>query len=205
MKVNYLSIGSVSMGIAGSTPNFDRFLPGIPGRARATSMSTVGDRRRIRLGIFDQEEFKRKMAWTEKMQDARRRGSGPRTPSLFVRKKDEVWEYVVRYHHLPRPDDRQPRPHRDGLEEAMGHNAAMSRRFQGQRRGPTSVRRRFLGGYLYHVVRLNGIREALRYQTTRHRNGGRFDALHAPADQPGAALPTCAPTGSPEAVESVPR
>ena len=61
---SYLSIGSVSMGIAGSIPNPDFFQEYLGMRNEYVDASEI--ERRVQLGIYDHEEFARAMAWTEK-------------------------------------------------------------------------------------------------------------------------------------------
>ena len=61
---SYLSMGSVSMGIAGSIVNPD-FLQEYLG-IRAESIDLTEILRRIQLGIFDHEEYDKAMACTEK-------------------------------------------------------------------------------------------------------------------------------------------
>ncbi len=66
MKGNpILSIGSVSMGIAGSIPNPDFFQEYLGMRNEYVDASEI--ERRVQLGIYDHEEFARAMAWTEKV------------------------------------------------------------------------------------------------------------------------------------------
>ena len=60
---SYLSIGSVSMGIAGSMPDPDFFQEYLGMRNEAVDCSEIA--RRIELGIYDKEEFGRAMAWVE--------------------------------------------------------------------------------------------------------------------------------------------
>ena len=62
---SYLSIGSVSMGIAGSIPNPDFFQEYLGMRNEYVDASEI--ERRVQLGIYDHEEFARAMAWTEKV------------------------------------------------------------------------------------------------------------------------------------------
>ena len=60
---SYLSIGSVSMGIAGSIVDADFFQRYLGMRNEYVDMSEVI--RRIQLSVFDPEEFAKAMAWTE--------------------------------------------------------------------------------------------------------------------------------------------
>lgn len=60
---SYLSIGSVSMGIAGSIPNPDFFQEYLGMRNEYVDASEI--ERRVQLGIYDHEEFARAMVWVE--------------------------------------------------------------------------------------------------------------------------------------------
>ena len=68
---SYLSIGSVSMGIAGSIPNPDFFQEYLGMRNEYVDASEI--ERRVQLSIYDHEEFERAMAWTEKILQKQRR------------------------------------------------------------------------------------------------------------------------------------
>ena len=61
---SYLSIGSVSMGIAGSIVNPDFFQEYLG--MRTESVDSAELIRRMTLGIYDQEEYAKAMEWTEK-------------------------------------------------------------------------------------------------------------------------------------------
>ena len=61
---SYLSIGSVSMGIAGSIPNPEFFQEYLGIRNEYVDASEI--ERRVQLGIFDADEFKRAMEWVNK-------------------------------------------------------------------------------------------------------------------------------------------
>ena len=92
---SYLSIGSVSMGIAGSMPNPDFFQEYLGMRNEAVDCSEIA--RRIELGIYDKEEFERAMAWVEKhCKTHEGEDLNPEHLRYSREKKDEVWEYVVK-------------------------------------------------------------------------------------------------------------
>ncbi|WP_298650465.1 L-fucose isomerase [uncultured Proteiniphilum sp.] len=130
---SYLSIGSVSMGIAGSIVNpvfFQKYL-GI----RNESVDSTEILRRIQEGIYDHEEFEKAMAWTEKYCKV---NEGPdfnrREKQKSREEKDQDWEFVVKMTIIIR-DLMQGNPKLEALgfkEEAIGHNA-ISGGFQGQR------------------------------------------------------------------------
>ncbi len=126
---SYLSIGSVSMGIAGSVVNPDFFFDYLGMRNEYVDMSEIV--RRIEENIYDTEEFKRALAWTKNYclegDDINKKKSSKE------RKKYE-WETVVKMTLIARDlMIGNPKLAESGLgEEAMGHNA-IAGGFQGQR------------------------------------------------------------------------
>ena len=92
---SYLSIGSVSMGIAGSMVNPDFFQEYFGMRTESVDSTEI--LRRINEGIYDKEEFAKAMAWTEKY-------CKPNEGTDFNSEKkaksreamDADWEFVVR-------------------------------------------------------------------------------------------------------------
>jgi L-fucose isomerase len=126
---SYLSMGSVSMGIAGSMVNPDFFEDSLGMRCEYVDMSEFV--RRMEEGIFDPDEFKRALAWTRKhCCEGRDDNKTPRSPAA----KDRIWETVVKMTIIAR-DLMAGNPRLDTLgfgEEALGHNAILAG-FQGQR------------------------------------------------------------------------
>lgn len=128
---SYLSIGSVSMGIAGSIVNADFFEKYLGMRTEYADMSEIA--RRIDEGIYDQDEFERALEWTrancnegEDLNPAEKRHSR--------KSKDAEWEYIVKMAMIGR-DMMVGNPRLAELgfgEEALGHNA-IAAGFQGQR------------------------------------------------------------------------
>ena len=92
---SYLSIGSVSMGIAGSIPNPDFFQEYLGMRNEYVDASEI--ERRVQLGIYDHEEFARAMAWTEKY-CKKNEGKDFNIPAKTKTReqKDEDWEFIVK-------------------------------------------------------------------------------------------------------------
>ncbi len=128
---SYLSLGGVSMGIAGSIvdqPFFEKYL-GM--RVECVDMSELT--RRMEEGIFDPDEFTKALAWTQ----ANCREGEDRNPAAKVKSredKDRDWETVVRMALITRDLlVGNPRLAELGFgEEAMGRNAILGG-FQGQR------------------------------------------------------------------------
>ena len=131
--MSYLSIGSVSMGIAGSMPNPDFFQEYLGMRSEAVDCSEIA--RRIELNIFDQEEFARAKEWVAKYcKPQEGEDHNPEHLCYSREKLDEVWDYVIKMTIIFR-DLMQGNPKLDEMgfyEEAFGHNAIVGG-FQGQR------------------------------------------------------------------------
>jgi L-fucose isomerase len=128
---SYLSLGGVSMGIAGSIVDqgfFERYL-GM--RVESVDMSEIT--RRIEEAIFDPAEFDRALAW---VRANCREGDDRNTPehTRSREQKDRDWETVVKMFLIARDLlVGNPRLAELGFgEEAMGHNAILGG-FQGQR------------------------------------------------------------------------
>ncbi len=129
----YLSIGSVSMGIAGSMPDPNFFQEYLGMRNEAVDCSEIA--RRIELGIYDHDEFERAKAWVEKNCKPREgRDHNPEHLQYSREKLDEVWDYVIKMTLIFRDLMLgNPKLHEMGFyEEAFGHNA-IAGGFQGQR------------------------------------------------------------------------
>ena len=128
---SYLSIGSVSMGIAGSIVDADFFQTYLGMRNEYADMCEII--RRVNEGIYDKEEFTKALAWTKANC---KEGTDLNEKSIqFSRaRKDEIWEYVVKMTLIIRDMMiGNPKLAEMGFgEEALGHNAIASG-FQGQR------------------------------------------------------------------------
>lgn len=128
---SYLSIGSVSMGIAGSIVNEELFQDYLGMRNEYVDMSELV--RRIDEEIFDPEEYKRAMAWV-KENCPEGPDNNPAEIQTTRDKKDQDWETVVKMSLIVR-DLMVGNPRLADIdfgEEALGHNAILSG-FQGQR------------------------------------------------------------------------
>jgi L-fucose/D-arabinose isomerase len=128
---SYLSIGSVSMGIAGSIVNENFFQEYLGMRNEYVDMSEIT--RRLEEGIYDEEEFKKALEWTKK-NCKEGEDVNPADQQFSREKKDEVWEIVVKMTIIMRDlMVGNPRLADAGFgEEALGHNA-IAAGFQGQR------------------------------------------------------------------------
>lgn len=128
---SYLSMGSVSMGIAGSIVNESFFQDYLGMRNEYVDMSEFI--RRMEEGIYDREEFERALKWVK---ENCKEGSDPNPPELQMsrERKDKDWETVVKMTLIAR-DLMIGNPKLAELgfeEEACGHNA-IAAGFQGQR------------------------------------------------------------------------
>ena len=126
----YLQIGSICMGIAGSSidPDFIEEYLGM----RVESVDEVEIIRRMTEGIYDEEEYQRALKWTkEKCKEG-----FDKNPE-FVRKSDEQkekdWEFTVKMMCIIKDlMNGNPNLPKGREEEMVGHNA-IAAGFQGQR------------------------------------------------------------------------
>jgi len=126
---SYLSVGAVSMGIAGSIvdqPFFEDYLG-----LRVESVDMTELVRRLEEKIYDEEEFKRAYGWVRQNCPE---GKDYNKHKRSRKQKDVEWECVVKCAIIMRDlMVGNPRLARMGFgEEAMGHNAILAG-FQGQR------------------------------------------------------------------------
>jgi L-fucose isomerase len=128
---SYLSIGAVSMGIAGSIVDPDFFQTYLGMRNEYVDMSELV--RRFQEKIYSEAEYRRALAWVK---TNCREGPDINDPTVqhSRSRKDKAWETSVKMAMIVRdlmvgnPDLK-----RKGLgEEALGHNALLAG-FQGQR------------------------------------------------------------------------
>jgi L-fucose/D-arabinose isomerase len=126
---SYLSMGSVSMGIAGSIVREDFFQEYLGMRNEYIDMSEFN--RRLEEEIFDKEEFVKALDWTKKYCSE---GKDVNTAPHSRKQKDKEWETVVKMTLIARDlMVGNPKLKKLGFgEEALGHNAILSG-FQGQR------------------------------------------------------------------------
>ncbi|CAM4489312.1 L-fucose isomerase [Paenibacillus macerans] len=127
----YLSMGSVSMGIAGSMVNDSFFQEYLGMRNEYVDMSEFT--RRIEEEIFDPEEYKRALDWV-KNNCQEGPDNNPAHLQTSRERKDREWETVVKMTLIARDlMIGNPRLAELGFEEeAQGHHAIASG-FQGQR------------------------------------------------------------------------
>ena len=132
---SYLSMGSVSMGIAGSMVDPDFFQEYLGMRNESIDMTEII--RRMSEGIYDPEEYRKAMEWAEKHckpnegEDICNASNGKAKDRAG---KDSDWEFTVKQAIIMRDlMHGNPRLLELGFkEEAMGHNAIVGG-FQGQR------------------------------------------------------------------------
>ena len=130
---SYLSIGSVSMGIAGSTPNPDFFQEYLGMRNEFVDCTEIT--RRMEEKIYDEEEFERAKAWVAaycKPQEGR--DWNPEHLVYPREKKEEIWDFSVKMMLIFRDLmlGNEKLADKGFVEESCGHNAIVGG-FQGQR------------------------------------------------------------------------
>jgi L-fucose isomerase len=128
---SYLSLGGVSMGIAGSIVDQAFFESYLGMRVEAVDMTEFV--RRIDEEIYNPEEFSRALAWVK--ENCREgRDHNPPEKQRSREQKDQDWEFVTKMAMIAR-DLMVGNPRLEKLgygEEALGHNA-IAAGFQGQR------------------------------------------------------------------------
>ncbi len=156
---SYLSIGSVSMGIAGSIVNPQFFQDYLGIRCEAVDMTEII--RRVNENIFDPEEFAKAMEWT-KANCIEGEDYNKSNEKKSAEEKAEIWEYVVKMTIICRDlMIGNPRLAEIGFgEEALGHNA-IAAGFQGQRQWTDHMPNGdFMETILNSSFDWNGIRES---------------------------------------------
>jgi L-fucose isomerase len=155
---SYLSMGGVSMGIAGSIVEH-AFLESYLGmRVQTVDMSEFT--RRIQAGIYDREEYGRALQWVrEKCKEGQ--DSNPPGLQRTRHEKDQDWETVTKMTMIAR-DLMVGNPRLAELgygEESLGHNAIVAG-FQGQRQWTDHFPNGdFMEAILNSSFDWNGIRE----------------------------------------------
>lgn len=128
---SYLSMGGVSMGIAGSIVNQELFEDYLGMRVEAIDLMEF--HRRIRDEIYDKEEYEQAVAWVKENCKEGHDPNGPET-TRSREQLDKEWETSIKSAIITRDlmygNDRLAEL--GFLEESRGHNAIVSG-FQGQR------------------------------------------------------------------------
>ncbi len=161
---SYLSIGSVSMGIAGSQVNASFFQDYLGMRTEYVDMSEII--RRVDEKIYDEEEFRKALEWVRiNCPEGEDRNRDEIKHSRL--RKDEEWEMVVKMTLIAR--DLMVGNERLGSlgyeEEGEGHNAIVGG-FQGQRQWTDHFPNGdFTETILNSSFDWNGIREAFVFAT----------------------------------------
>ena len=163
---SYLSIGSVSMGIAGSTPNPDFFQEYLGMRNEFVDCTEIT--RRMEEKIYDEEEFERAKKWVSaycKPQEGK--DWNPEHLVYSREKKEEIWDFVVKMMLIFRDlmIGNEKLAEKGFIEEACGHNAIVGG-FQGQRQW-TDCRPNgdFAEAMLNSSFDWNGIRQPIPFAT----------------------------------------
>ena len=155
---SYLSMGSVSMGIAGSIVDADFFQDYLGMRNEYVDMSEFV--RRMNERIYDENEYVRALAWVKANCEEGKDNNEPGLQRTRAQ-KDRDWETVVRMALIARDlMIGNPRLAELGFgEEALGHNA-IAAGFQGQRQWTDHLPNGdFLEAILCSSFDWNGIRQ----------------------------------------------
>ena len=128
---SYLSMGSVSMGIAGSVIDETLFQDYLGMRNEYVDMSEFT--RRIDREIYDKDEYNKALAWV-KIHCKEGKDTNVNPPAFSAEKKEEVWEFCVKMALIAKDlmvgSDKLAKL--GFIEESNGHNA-IAGGFQGQR------------------------------------------------------------------------
>ncbi len=155
---SYLSLGSVSMGIAGSVVDADMFFDYLGMRNEYVDMTEF--KRRIDLEIYDKEEFAKAITW---VRANCKEGVDQNKDQRSAQEKDKEWEFIVKMAMIGRDLMLgNPQLAKMGfVEESMGHNA-IAAGFQGQRQWTDFYPNGdFMEAILCSSFDWNGIREPL--------------------------------------------
>jgi len=128
---SYLSIGTVSMGIAGSMITPSLFQDYLGMRNEYVDSSEI--LRRIEKKIYDEEEFENALSWVKK-NCKEGEDFNPKEKQFSRDQKDKDWEFVIKMTLIIRDlmTGNEKLKEKGFGEEAHGHNALASG-FQGQR------------------------------------------------------------------------
>ena len=163
---SYLSMGSVSMGIAGSIVNPDFFQEYLGMRCESVDLTEII--RRMTEGIYDKEEYAKAMAWTEKYcKKNEGKDFNVEAKTKTRAEKDADWDFIVKMTIIMRDLMKgNPKLKEMGFkEEALGHNA-IAAGFQGQRQWTDFYPNGdFSEALLNTSFDWNGIREAFTFAT----------------------------------------
>ena len=161
---SYLSLGNVSMGIAGSSVNHDFFEQYLGMRVETVDM--VEFLRRIERNILDEAEFQQALTWT-KAHCREGKDFNPAASQLSADGKQRVWEWSIKMAMIAR-DLMVGNPRLAELgygEEALGHNA-LAAGFQGQRQWTDHLPNGdFMEAVLCSSFDWNGIRQPFVFAT----------------------------------------
>ena len=134
---SYVNFGSVSMGIAGSFCDPVLFQKYLGMRPEWVDMTEII--RRITLGIYDEEEFEKALAWTkEHCKEGFDCNAGKVLPEIITKSKvvpaDKDWEFVVKMAMVVKDImfGNEKLAQLGWCEESLGRNA-IAGGFQGQR------------------------------------------------------------------------
>ena len=155
---SYLSMGSVSMGIAGSIVNSDFFEDYLGMRCEYVDMTEFI--RRINEEIYDKDEFVKALEWTKANCKESTDLNSPDNARSRAQ-KDKDWEFVVKMAMIARDlmNGSEQLTKKGFGEEGLGHNAILSG-FQGQRHWTDHLPNGdFLEAILNSSFDWNGIRQ----------------------------------------------
>ncbi len=169
---SYLSLGGMSMGIAGSLVNQDFLLDYLGMRTEVVDMSEVA--RRVEENIFDPEEYEKALKWVKENCTEQEDTVNAPEYRRSAEQREADWEYVVKMVLIGKDlMIGNPKLKEMGFgEESLGRNA-IAGGFQGQRSWTDHYPNGdFMETMLNTSFDWNGIREAFVFATENdHLNG----------------------------------
>lgn len=162
---SYLSIGGMSMGIAGSLVNQDFLLDYLGMRTEVVDMSEIA--RRVEEGIFDKDEYAKALKWVKENCKEQEDTANPPEYRRSPEQRESDWEYVVKMVLIGKDlMIGNPKLRELGFgEESLGRNAICGG-FQGQRSWTDHYPNGdFMETFLNTSFDWNGIREAFVFAT----------------------------------------
>ena len=184
---SYLSLGNISMGIAGSAVNHD-FLERYLGM-RVETVDMVEFVRRIERNIFDPAEYERALAWTKANCREGKDRNAPDNQFSAGREGARLGVVDQDGHDRPRPDGRKSPPGRVGLRRRGPGTQRLGGRFSGAAAVDRPLaQRRLHGGHPLLFVRLERHPPAVHLRHGKRPPQRRLDALRQPADRHGPGV-----------------
>lgn len=204
----YVNFGAVAMGIAGSYCDAEFWQKYLGVRAEWVDMTEI--LRRIKLEIYDHDEYEKALAWVKRYcKEGYDKNAGKNFPAIIARSKvvppEKDWEFIVKQTLVVR-DIMLGNKKVDEMgwhEEALGRNAVAGG-FQGQRMWTDWLPNGdFMEAILNTTFDWNGARQPIPFATENDTMNGAAMLLGSLVTNKAALFSDVRTYWSPEAVERV--